>query len=134
MTSIEDETSASPPQENGPGALTLLCDKEWQDLLDKDDRTSPADYPDMALITRVEFGGAMSEAFLLAKAKPEPHPEWEAKAKAAHDRIAAEAGVNPFDTLKMLERWTADAEPANHLGQVSFSRAMLDSAADALRS
>lgn len=27
----------------------------WQDLLDKDDRTSPSDYPDMCLITYEEF-------------------------------------------------------------------------------
>jgi hypothetical protein len=27
----------------------------WQDLLDKDDRTSPEEYPDMALITFDEF-------------------------------------------------------------------------------
>jgi hypothetical protein len=119
--------------ETGRGPLSLLCDKEWQDLLDKSDRTSPSEYPDMALITRVEFGGVMSEAFLLAKTKPEPNPEYEAKAKAAHEQIRDEAGVNPFDTLTMLERWTADAEPANHRGQVSFSRALLDSATDALR-
>lgn len=30
-------------------------DEAWQDLLDKDDRTSPAEYPNMALITRNEF-------------------------------------------------------------------------------
>ena len=120
-------------EDTGPGPLSLLCDKEWQGLLDKDDRTSPADYPDMVLITRVEFGGAMSEAYLLAKQKPEPNPEWEARAKAAHAAITAEAGINPFATLTMLETWTAAAEPANHLGQVSFSRAMLDSATDALR-
>lgn len=127
------DTEVMSTEEAGQGPLTLLGDKEWQDLLEKDDRTSPVEYPEMALITRAELGGAMSEAFLLAKTKPEPNPEYEAKAKAAHQRIAAEAGVNPFDTLTMLERWTADAEPANHLGQVSFSRALLDSAADALR-
>ena len=27
----------------------------WRDLLEKDDRTSPEDYPDMALITQEEF-------------------------------------------------------------------------------
>jgi len=30
-------------------------DTLWQDLLEKDDRTSPAEYPDMALITYDEF-------------------------------------------------------------------------------
>jgi len=28
---------------------------EWQALLDKDDRTSPAEYPDMVLVTREEL-------------------------------------------------------------------------------
>ena len=27
----------------------------WRDILEKDDRTSPAEYPDMALITYAEF-------------------------------------------------------------------------------
>lgn len=36
---------------------SAAIDRLWQDLLDKDDRTSPAEYPDMALITRDEFEG-----------------------------------------------------------------------------
>lgn len=35
-----------------PKALILAA---WQELLDKDDRTSPEEYPDMALITFEEF-------------------------------------------------------------------------------
>lgn len=66
--------------------------------------------------------------------KPAPNPEWEAKAKAFREELLAESGPpNPFDTLTMLEKWTADAEPANEHGQVSFSRAMLESAESALR-
>jgi len=53
--------------DNGPGPLSKLADREWQDLLDKDDRTSPEEYPEMALIDRAEFGGVMSEAYLLAR-------------------------------------------------------------------
>lgn len=37
-------------------------EKEWQDLLEKDDRTSPEEYPDMALITFEEFRDAMLAA------------------------------------------------------------------------
>lgn len=33
----------------------------WQDLLDKDDRTSPEEYPDMALITFDELKEFLSE-------------------------------------------------------------------------
>ena len=72
--------------------------------------------------------------------KPEPNPEWEAKAKALREHSRAEAAKlepdetdQPEMTLKMLERWTPDAEPANEHGQITFSRAMLESAEDSLR-
>lgn len=66
--------------------------------------------------------------------KPEPNPEWEALADATHAAIVAEVGEpNPFDTLTMLATWKSHAEPANERGQISFSRALLDSAHDALR-
>jgi len=64
--------------------------------------------------------------------KPEPNPEWEALADAYHAASLEECGVEPEATLAMLRRWKADAEPANALGQISFSRAMLESATDAL--
>ena len=37
----------------------LTLDEAWQDLVDKDDRTSPEEYPDMALITREELADYM---------------------------------------------------------------------------
>lgn len=40
----------------------MTADEAWQDLLDKDDRTSPADYPEMCLISREELAGYMSAA------------------------------------------------------------------------
>lgn len=36
-------------------ADTLTPEAAWQDLVDKDDRTSPEEYPDMALITFEEL-------------------------------------------------------------------------------
>lgn len=35
--------------------IETLIDTEWQGLLDKDDRTSPIDYPDMCLISKYEL-------------------------------------------------------------------------------
>lgn len=32
-------------------------DQAWQDLCEKDDRTSPEEYPEMCLITREELAG-----------------------------------------------------------------------------
>ena len=33
----------------------------WQSLLDKDDRNSPEDYPDMAMLTFDEFSGYINQ-------------------------------------------------------------------------
>ncbi len=67
---------------------------------------------------------------------PEPNPEWEAKAKALNEAARAERGPitreDAEQTLTMLRKWTADAQPANEHGQVSFARAMLESAEEAL--
>ena len=66
MTKTPTEEAMTVPR-TGPGPLETICDNEWQALLDKDDRTSPAERPDMVLITRAELGGAMCEAYILAK-------------------------------------------------------------------
>lgn len=47
---------AHPPQSREP---SLTVADAWQDLVDKDDRTSPEEYPDMALITREELADYM---------------------------------------------------------------------------
>jgi len=39
--------------------------EQWQRLLDKDDRNSPAEYPDMCLITAKEFWELASGAISL---------------------------------------------------------------------
>ena len=41
-----------PPDDAQPSAEALGL---WRDLCEKDDRTSPEEYPDMALITQDEF-------------------------------------------------------------------------------
>jgi hypothetical protein len=46
-----------------PGPFSKLVDVEWQQLLDKDDRTSPEEYPGHCLITRNELASAMFEAW-----------------------------------------------------------------------
>jgi len=40
----------------------LTDDEAWQDLVEKDDRTSPEEYPEMALITREELADYMRAA------------------------------------------------------------------------
>lgn len=49
------EITVARQQIAGMEAVELSPDQAWQDLLDKDDRTSPEDYPDMALITKSEL-------------------------------------------------------------------------------
>ncbi len=55
------------PDDTGPGPVSLLCDAEWQNLCEKDDRTSPAEYPEMCLINQAEVGALICEGYLLAK-------------------------------------------------------------------
>ena len=38
-----------------------VADALWQDIIEKDDRTSPAECPDMALITWDEFRSALTD-------------------------------------------------------------------------
>lgn len=49
-----------------PGPITTDQDKwiadQWQRLLDKDDRNSPPEYPDMVLISAAEFWALLAEA------------------------------------------------------------------------
>jgi len=45
-----------------------VLDEEWQRLLEKDDRTSPEDCPDMCLISKQELWEAMSAALAKASA------------------------------------------------------------------
>lgn len=44
-----------------PPSETVIADL-WQDLIEKDDRTSPAEYPDHALITFDEFAAYIAAA------------------------------------------------------------------------
>jgi len=53
------------------GELKRTIDEAWQDLVEKDDRTSPEEYPDMALITHDELAGYMAHAALLSPSSGE---------------------------------------------------------------
>jgi hypothetical protein len=50
----------------------LTLDEAWQDLVDKDDRTSPEEYPDIALITRGELDEYMRAAVAQYRLSPLP--------------------------------------------------------------
>ena len=47
----------------------------WQSLLDKDDRNSPADYPDMAMLTFDEFSGYVNHVLEWALNPDKPQPK-----------------------------------------------------------
>lgn len=47
--------------------MSKTIDALWQDILDKDDRNSPEEYPDMALITADEFRDAIEQATSLER-------------------------------------------------------------------
>jgi hypothetical protein len=50
------------PTELSDTALEAIVADCWQDLLDKDDRTSPVEYPEMALITHDELADYINSA------------------------------------------------------------------------
>ena len=103
---------------------------------DKFWNADPEDEISDALAALAAHEAAIKDAGMVIAPRetPAPNPEFEAKADAAHEAIRAEVGEpNPFDTLTMLEKWKSSAEPADCDGRISFSRALLDSAQDALR-
>lgn len=68
-----------PPGSGGHAELTnpepdkALVERAWQDLLDKDDRTSPEDYPEMCLITKDE----LADILALHRLQPQQGPQAE---------------------------------------------------------
>jgi hypothetical protein len=59
IEAIDDLLSRRPPAP-APAELAERAKALWQDILDKDDRTSPAEYPEMALLTFDEFVVALN--------------------------------------------------------------------------
>jgi hypothetical protein len=69
---------------------------------------------------------------VVATWEPEPCPAGEAARAALEAHDEPEAGDLEL-TARMLERWGPVVEPASPDGKVSFTRAMMDSAATAIR-
>lgn len=81
----------------------------WRDLLEKDDRTSPAEYPDMALITFDEFaavarirGAAVPEGWSIVPDEPTKEMR-----KAASDLETKSAAENYGGAPSAEEYWHA---------------------------
>lgn len=53
----------------GDGPTTAIISGLWLDILEKDDRTSPEESPDMALITEEEFAGSIRYALAALNAR-----------------------------------------------------------------
>jgi hypothetical protein len=83
------EKEAATPTDTGDGPVSILCEAEWQALCEKDDRTSPEEYPEMCLITHNELAMAICEGFLLAKDQ---------------DRAALDAGQQMWGMITDLRR------------------------------
>jgi hypothetical protein len=72
----------------------------WRDLLEKDDRTSPAEYPDMALITRDEFEAAILAALSSPAQASAPEPS---------DLAEKDYGTPIFDAVwEAIKQWDLD--------------------------
>lgn len=81
-------TSLGPPRRHAE-----IVDFIWQGLLDKDDRTSPEEYPDMALISKGELSGHIAEA--MADAAWQASQALSAPSPSGELRKAVEA-LKPF--------------------------------------
>jgi hypothetical protein len=85
-------------------------EREWQALLDKDDRTSPEEYPEMVLITREEVAAllastppAKDEIGCAERAAPSSKPEGEAGAMLEWPEDADGRRTGPPIELPVLE-------------------------------
>lgn len=105
------DEAAPPPQTASAGdGETLSPDEAWQQLLEVDDRTSPAEYPDHCLITRDELG------YFMSCAKPSHPASLEAALTQALEAELADGGVDqPYSVI--AERVAAHA--ADNLAKAS---------------
>ncbi|WP_143748402.1 Lar family restriction alleviation protein [Mesorhizobium carmichaelinearum] len=88
--SVTDHVFLSPVAAQVPAVKAL-----WQELLEKDDRTSPAEYPDMALITFEEFAAYLNNGRTVQPVKAISWPE----PKIANPDIPNPTGVPYIDCL-----------------------------------
>lgn len=90
-----------------------VTDAAWQELLDKDDRTSPAEYPDMALITKDELW------HLLIRNAP----------VAASPSIEQKAGTGPRikpEIIRTLREWAEFEQDGGNVEQGAAIDIILD--------
>ena len=108
----------------------LEAKAQWQDLLEKDDRTSPAEYPDMALITFTEFSAALQSAHAAGEAEGDRAgyergvKDAAAKYKQLHDWIAEQisrAKYNADELGQGLKAWDDIADSMRNGIMASFA-------------
>jgi alkylhydroperoxidase family enzyme len=102
-----------------PEALVARAKEMWRDLCEKDDRTSPEDYPDMALITEDEFTYVFCTAALDASGLRESQDlaeerkvEYDEANQLAHDcnKMQDERDALGMQLARMRARWAAACE------------------------
>lgn len=64
-------------------AVATLVDRLWQDLCEKDDRNSPAEYPDMLLISHDELSACVDAILALLSPATSPGEEGSSGAESA---------------------------------------------------
>jgi hypothetical protein len=90
--------------------IDAMATELWQELLDKDDRTSPEDYPDMALITRDEL---VDFLHVIAEAERDRLRERVAVLEMALAEISGKSLIH----IDFSEKESADATAAKRLYQ-----------------
>lgn len=132
------------PRVDLTASIPLIADL-WQDVLDKDDRTSPPEYPDMALLTAGEFqenllyfgADVHNRARDAVINSPETAVFMEAvPIEAAHARerwgSSHDAGKTPFDWFWLVGYLAQKAADAHVRGDIEKAKHHTISTAAAL--
>lgn len=114
IKALLDALAASMRDEGEASARQL-----WQELLEKDDRTSPAEYPDMALITFDEFAAAL---------RRNAEPPVEAPAPS-EEPVASETDRLVRASQWLQDRWGEKHPNTAHIRQLADYEAFLASPA-----
>lgn len=117
-------------------SLSAFFDQIVREVAELPDRTSPADDTQQMLVSAGELKAILERCFADGPDRSKDDNTTGEEKYAAYRKSVALEVVEDDDieqTLKMLETWGPGAWPANDAGQVHFARAMIDSAAAAIR-
>jgi hypothetical protein len=98
---------ASPSAEERQPLHREIVDFAWQNLLDADDRTSPAEYPEMCLITRDELSSIIAECMGAAAFQASEIERLRGELAAAGEFLLTCAAGRAPESREIIRGWAA---------------------------